>query len=101
MSQSITMLMQQRAALAKCWEMAMPDEECGKLCAAQVAIDNEILTSPAESAQDLAAKFALWLELVEDPACILKDRHPALLLGLWRDVARLTGIAEGTGAMAA
>lgn len=62
-------------------------------------VDREILERPAVTPDDLAAKFALWLELVEDPACIRKDRHPALLAGLWQDVAALIGIAPKADAM--
>lgn len=71
----------------------LADEEMNAACDAVQLVQARILSLPAATPADLAAKLRVWRELVRDPACILEG-HPDLWAGLERDAAALFANGE-------
>lgn len=85
-----------RAALRPLWllpESEMSDAECDVLSDEWSEVEDEILKRPCRTIDDLMAKFAVWSDLVADPALIM-DEHTELFAGLQRDIVAMIGARQ-------
>ena len=83
---NITELLARRDAVQAAAQ-GLPDDFRGDVLHAAWTLDKAILATPAASPSDLEIKFALWDELIADPASIL-DEHAALWQQLKADWRR-------------
>jgi hypothetical protein len=96
---TIGALMAQRARL-KAIDLTNADDATLNEIVPQIGdLEDRILAAPSLSAEDLAAKFSVWLWLVEDPPSIL-DKHVEQFRRLWCDICVEAQIDVSLGAMA-